>query len=491
MITMRAYEVLSQADAVLYDGLVNPEILKFTPANCLLQCVGKRGHGGAWQQSQINDRMVEVARTHNRVVRLKGGDTSIFARTSEELDRLTSEGIQVEVVPGITVALAVAATTGIPITHRDWSSSVALVTGQSQPSDGYSDSEESIDWEALARFPGTLVLYMGLSTAANWSQQLIEAGKPGSTPVALIHRCSWPDQQTVLCDLASLNETLSSHPKLLAPVVTIVGDVVRAANAAGGFTSRPLFGRTFVLTGPSQQSLQLQAMFREQGAQCILAAAIEIVPPADWRSLDQAIGILDHTDWLVFSSKYGVRYFFERLNDLGLDARALRASQVAAVGASTAKVLREYGIRCDLFPEQDAGADVLLEQLGPRSVGKRVTLVRTPEGNTRLSDSLVPKAAEVRQADAYRQAPVEDWSGTIREAIERTDGCTLVVTSSNGARRACELLGAARVQTAWLSISESVTEVLREFGCLQIATCESANYASLVAKAIAMGCPRT
>jgi uroporphyrinogen III methyltransferase/synthase len=476
-------QVLSKADVVLYDGLVNEELLRSTPKDCVKQCVGKRGQGGDWSQSQIGDVLVGYAKSHRNVVRLKGGDTGVFARTAEEIDRLTSEGIPYEVVPGLTVALAVAAYTGIPITHRDWSSSVALVTAHGQASDGYPDSEEPMDWEALARFPGTLVLYMGVSSASQWSARLVAAGKPKTTPVALVRRCTWPDQQVLECDLASVVETLETHPEFQPPCIGIVGAVVRATPRSHWFASLPLRGKRFVITSPAEHAHELCQMLEAQGAQCLLAPAMVIEPPADWDSVDATIAQLGTTDWLVFSSGHGVRAFFGRLEHLGKDARSLAATGVAAVGTSTAQALRPFGIRCDLVPEDGAGAESLLTILEPKGIGKQIALVRAPEGSSLLLDRLRPIAARITTCDAYRQVAVPAWPDSITQELS-ANAWSIIATSSNGARQAFRLLGDRAVGTHWLSISPAVTDVLNRLGCHNVSTSDQPNYDRLVQAAM-------
>ncbi len=227
LLTLRAAELLKDADVVLYDGLVNEEILHLANPNAISICVGKRGHGGTWTQERICDTTIEYARSHERVVRLKGGDTAIFARVVEEIEGLRSHGIECEIVPGITVASAVTAYAGIPLTHRDWSSAIAFVTAQTLSADGYTEGEEAFDWRSMASFPGTIALYMGATNAESWSRQLIEAGRSPNTPVAMVRRCSFPDQKVLVCTLSTAAATLIEHPDFSPPIITIIGDVVR------------------------------------------------------------------------------------------------------------------------------------------------------------------------------------------------------------------------------------------------------------------------
>ncbi len=484
LITMRAWQLLCQADAILYDGLVNEELLEYSPSHCVKHCVGKRGHGGMWTQSQINDLLVDMARTHPHVVRLKGGDTGIFARTAEEIERLEAEGIGYEVVPGITAALAVSAYTGIPITHRDWSSCIALATGQGHASDGYSESEESMDWDALARFPGTLILYMGIASAPKWSRNLMDAGKLATTPVAMIRRCTWPDQQILQCTLETVEETLRVHPEFTPPVISVIGDVVRATSQRSWSMEQPLHGRRFLITSSNEQGKVVRGMLQEHGAECFLAPALEIVPPASWTSLDESIDALSKTDWLLFSSVHGVRGFFGRLMHLGKDARVLATTRVAAVGSATAEAMLPYGIRCDLIPSSGVGAEALWQDLEPVVAGQRVTVVRAPEGKTFLLDRLEGIASKVIDCEAYRQQPVTQWSVQALAFVDSTPSPIILATSSRIARRAVELLGDRAATLQWLSISKAVTTTLFSLGCSKVATSPVATFESVVQTAI-------
>lgn len=484
LITIAAKHAIERADVILYDGLVNPQILEHAAPSAILRCVGKRGHGGTWKQSDIDDLMVQYAMQFPNVVRLKGGDTSVFARTSEETDRLNAEGISYEIIPGLTVALATSAFTGIPITHRDWSSSVALITGQTQPSDGYAESEESLDWHSIGKFPGTLVLYMAVSSASHWSQRLIEAGKSPSTPVALVRRCSWPDQQVLRCELGSVAETLSSHSEFRAPAIAIIGEVVQAASDACWFTEQPLFGQSVVITSPSSQSSKLATLFAAQGANCITAPAIEIVPPIDWESLDRSIEQLPQTDWLVFSSAHGVRNYFQRIFELGGDARWLRDCRIATVGHATAQSLQAFSLRCDLIPSSGTGADALLADLIPKATGKQLILVGTPDGSNRLEEELRKVAASVHCVHAYCQVPIDRWPESLASIILETRSPWVVATSPNIAKNAFRLLGDSASGARWLSISPNVSETLKSLGATNIVEAQLSDYPSLVHAAI-------
>src|SRR5574340_801862 len=221
LVTLRAVECLRQADLVLYDYLVNPALLDHAPAAAERVCLGHHGTGREMRPEEVCARMVESAREGKTVVRLKGGDPSIFGRAVEETETLHAARIPFVIVPGVTAALAAASCAGIPLTHPVHASAVALVTGQERQEKPAS----ALDYAALARFPGTLVFYMGVTTAAQWSRALLDAGKSPQTPVAIVRRCAWPDQQTIHCTLATVAQVIAAR-KLRPPAVIVVGEVV-------------------------------------------------------------------------------------------------------------------------------------------------------------------------------------------------------------------------------------------------------------------------
>ena len=237
LITVRGAECLTQADLVLYDYLVNPLVLRHAPASAELICLGHPHGGRGMRQEEVNGRMLEAARQGRSVVRLKSGDPNLFGRGAEETELLAAAGIPFEVVPGVTAAFAAASHAGVPITHREFASAVALITGH-QRSD---KSPPDLDYPALARFPGTLVFYMGMTTARQWSEALVCGGRPSETPVAIVRRASWPDQETFHCTLGTVADVIERE-QLRPPAVIIVGAVVSRAcgkNAVSGNGSQP------------------------------------------------------------------------------------------------------------------------------------------------------------------------------------------------------------------------------------------------------------
>jgi uroporphyrinogen III methyltransferase/synthase len=309
---------------------------------------------------------------------------------------------------------------------------------------------------------------MAIGSAASWSQKLIAAGKPMGTPVAMVRRCSWPDQEILECPLGSLAETLRVNPRFTAPVICIVGPVVRLKSKST--TPLPRKPITVIVTSPESQAQRLADMLRPLGVAVWIRPAMKI-SRAQTDGIDGAIDGLERMDWIVFSSRYGVKYFMERLFELGWDSRKLSRVLIASVGSATDDALRAFGLRSDWAPQGDQGAEALLSEWLPQALGKRVLLVRTAEGSEILREGLVSGVEQLQSVDVYEQRAVSGWQDieAIRSKIVTESRLGLSVwitaTSSNLARASWELLGAESEAVRWLVISPRVAEVLVGLGC--------------------------
>jgi uroporphyrinogen III methyltransferase/synthase len=278
LLTLRGAQLLAQADVVLYDGLSNLELLFHAP-RALHVCVGKHGQSRIWRQEEIIQEILRHAGQGKIVARLKGGDPAIFARTAEEIDALREAGIPFEIVPGITAALAAGSYAGIPVTHREIASAVALVTGHEEPS----KLESSLDWIALAQFPGTLVVYMGVTSAETWTRLLIQGGKSPETPVAIVRRCSLPDQFTVRCCLKEVPTQLGSG-RIRPPVIVIIGEVARLGESTPQRPTLPLSGKTVLVTRPADQAeslggpLRALSSRRHRSGRRLIVRSVRLIP---------------------------------------------------------------------------------------------------------------------------------------------------------------------------------------------------------------------
>ncbi len=461
LLTLRGAECLRRADVVLYDYLVNPQILEHVGPGAKKICLGKHGRTRIWTQAEINDRLVLEARGGKTVVRLKGGDPVLFARLAEELDALGSANIPYEIVPGITSALAAASYAGIPITQRDGASALALVTGQERTGKPYT----SVDYNALAKFPGTLAFYMGVTTAPAWSGELLRQGMAADTPVLIVRRASLSDQTSIATTLGAVADVLS---RLRPPAIVIVGEVAKPKTKNQGiqsswFTARPLFGQTVLVARPVHQAAALVAPLQELGADVLLQPAIEIGPPDDWSAVDQAIAELSAYQWLVFSSSNGVNSFLKRLLETGHDLRSLGDLQLAAVGPGTARALKRYHLQADVCPREHRAEDLAAALLDAGG-GDAFLLVRGSRGREVLEDTLQNAGKKVTKIVAYlsqdtpRAAPL----ATQRMAANEIDWT--IASSSAIAKSLVRLFGESLRKTRLASISPITTQTLNELG---------------------------
>ncbi|HUY91243.1 MAG TPA: uroporphyrinogen-III C-methyltransferase [Pirellulales bacterium] len=458
LMTLRGVDCLRRADLVLYDYLVNPAILKHLKPGAEAVCLGRHGKHRLMSQEEVNERMIAAARLGKTVVRLKAGDPAVFARAAEESECLAAAGIAFEVVPGITAALAAGSYAGVPLTHRDVASAVALVTGHEQ--DG--KSESSLDYAALAAFPGTLVFYMGVTSAAVWTQSLIAAGKPAETPVAIVRRCSWPDQTVVRCRLGEAAAAVAEQ-KIRPPVLFIVGEVAALEPTASWFSQRPLFGRRVLVTRPAEQAESLVERLQDLGAETLVQPAIEISEPADWAPVDRALEHLDQYDWLVFSSANGVRYLLERICQRHGDLRRLGRIRLAAIGPGTNEALAGYRLKADRTPEEFR-AEALADALAPQAAGSRFLLVRASRGREVLAERLHAAGGIVEQIVTYRSTDVTLADPEIASALAAGQIDWITVTSSAIARSLAGLFGEQLRKAKLASMSPITSSTLTELG---------------------------
>lgn len=458
LITLRAVECLSKAELVLYDYLANPAALQHAAPTAELVCLGHHASGRRHTPAEITELMLAGAREGKTVVRLKGGDPSVFGRTVDETGALRQAGISYEVVPGITAGLAAAAFCEIPITHHDVASAVALITGQER----HNKVESKLDFGALAGFPGTLIFYMGLTKVLEWSEALIEHGKPADTPVAIVRWCSWPKQRMFRCTLETVSKVLDEQA-LRPPVLFLVGKVVDHAPTLSWFAERPLYGRRVLVAGSPATSDKLRHRLASLGAEVISEPAIRIADPPDWAPVDTVLENLEQYDWLVFSSGNGVDYLFRRLFDRGGDMRRLGNVKLAAIGPSTADRLVNYHVQADVVPEQ-YNADGLAESLKGDAQGKRFLLLRASRGRELLAEELKAAGAEVDQVVVYSSLDVEDPNEDVTETMAAGKIDWVTVGSSSTARSLVRLYGDDLRNVRLVSISPLTSGALRDLG---------------------------
>jgi uroporphyrinogen III methyltransferase/synthase len=458
LLTLRGAELLNRADVVLYDYLAATELLKHCRADCETLCLGRHGAGKLWTQAQINERMVAEALAGKTVVRLKGGDPGIFGRLAEELAALRAANVPYEIVPGVTTAVAAGAYAEVTLTDRDAASCVAFVTGHENPQ---KDDTLSLDFAALAKFPGTLVIYMGVTTAPLWSAELIRHGMPAMTPVLIVRKCSLPTQESIAMTLGDVATELGPG-KVRPPLLAIVG-AVSASCFESWFTRRPLFGKTVLVTRPEHQADELADRLSELGARVLRQPVITIGPPEDRAAFSAAVSRVNEFDWIVFSSANGVEAFFTELAAQGLDARTLSGTLLAAIGPATSEALLAHGLFCDLMPEEYR-AEALADALVPLTNGKKVMLIRASRGRDVLYQELLSAGALVEQTIAYRSEDVTELRSEIATALEAGEIDWVTATSSAIARSLVNLAGEALKLTKLVAISPLTAWVLAELG---------------------------
>ena len=436
LLTARALEVIGRADVVLHDKLIPREALAAAPPSADLVDVGKVGGGPQVPQAETERLLLEHARAGRTVVRLKGGDPFVFGRGGEEARVLRKAGIGFEVVPGVTAGIAAPAYAGIPVTFRGAASAVAFVTGHEDPE----KPETAIDWDALARFPGTLVFYMGVRQLPRITEQLIAAGRPADEPAAIVQEGTLPGQRTVLSTLADLPRDAEG---VKAPAVTVVGEVARLGDELAWFERRPLSGKSVVVTRARAQASGLAARLRELGASVVEAPAIRIEP------LPAELPEIEGFDLLCVTSPNGAELLLDRVRD----ARALAGPTIAAIGPGTARALREGGIEPDAVPDR-AVAEGLVEALAGRSF-RRALVARAEEGRDVLIDALRERGTDVEVLALYR---------TVAEPIDDAPAAADYVTFTSASSVRHFLAAAGEVRARMVSIGPATSAELRAHG---------------------------
>jgi len=461
LITVKGLECLRRADVVVYDYLANPVFLAEAPAAAERIYVGKRKGLHHYPQDEINRLLVEKGRAGLTVARLKGGDPFIFGRGGEEALCLAEAGIPFEVVPGITAGLAAACYTGIPLTHRDFTTTLGLVTGHEDPDKNLS----TLDWEKLATAMGTLVFYMGMANLANITEQLLTHGRAPQTPVAVVRWATTPRQQTLVGTLADIVAKVKAAD-FKPPAVILIGEVVALREQLAWFDNRPLSGRRILVTRAADQAAALTGPLAALGAEPVLCPTIAIVPPPDPADLDAALAGLPAFDLLILTSVNAVAALFDRLAAAGRDARALAGVTVVAVGPKTAAAIAAQGIRADLVPA-DYRAEGVVALLKERVAGKRVLYPRAELARDLIVTELGAAGAEVVAPIAYASAVPAGAAENLAEAL--TEGLDLLTFSaSSTVRNFAALLDtdqlAAAQQVPVAAIGPLTSQTARELG---------------------------
>ncbi|GIK76506.1 MAG: uroporphyrinogen-III C-methyltransferase [Acidobacteria bacterium] len=482
LMTRRALDLIAAADAILYDRLIPAGALAGARDDADLIYAGKAPGAVALEQGEIEARLIEIAHSGRSVVRLKGGDPFLFGRGGEEAEALRDAGVPFEVVPGVTAGIAAPAYAGIPVTHRDDASAVAFVTGHEDPG----KDESALDWQALAAFPGTLVLYMGVRNLPLIAERLIAAGRDPDEPAAAIERGTRPSQRTVVATTAALPGAVAAAG-LGAPAILLFGPVARRRERIGWLERRPLHGRKVVVTRARAQASELATRLRDLGADVVELPAIRIAPRIDSPAVATMVADL-HTYALVcLTSPNGAELLLDAMEARGLDARALANATIAAIGPGTARALRDRGLIADIVPPRSI-AESLAESLREVEVeGRPVLIARAAEARDLLPEALAGRGALVDVVPLYEtvREPATDESIA---AIADADYVTF--TSSSTVRNFTESVAAAFPAGARIvSIGPVTSAAARELGLEVAVEAERHDPEGLVAALLADATP--
>ena len=426
LITVKGLECIQTADTVVYDRLVSPQLLTMVSQGAELVYVGKSAHHHALPQEEINSLLVRKGLAGKRVARLKGGDPFLFGRGGEEAGALAEAGITFEVVPGVTSAIAAPAYAGIPVTHRGYTSTFAVITGHEDPT----KEDSSIDWAKIATGVGTLVFLMGVGNLPLITDELLKHGRAPDTPVALIRWGTEAKQQTVTGSLRNIVDR-AKEAGIRPPAVTVVGEVVNLRESLRWFDTKPLFGKRVLVTRSRELASALSARLRALGAEPVEYPTIKIVPPEDLEPLDRVIRSLPSYDWVIFTSVNGVDSFIGRLLAMGLDVRAMAGVKLGAIGPATASELQRRCLRVDYVP-QTYVAEAIVEGMDGVA-GARMLLPRAELARPALAQGLEARGAVVDEVTAYRTLP-DQPSGKIKGILQGETLDIITFTSSSTVR---------------------------------------------------------
>ncbi len=439
LLTIRGSECIAKADVLVYDRLVSASLLKYAKPQCEMIYAGKSPDGHTLKQEEINQVLVQKALEGKMVTRLKGGDPFVFGRGGEEAEALVEAGISFEVVPGITSAVAVPAYAGIPVTHRDMTSSFTVITGHEKP-DKHSSA---ISWDSLAKSNSTLVFLMGMENLGYICRNLIENGLDPFTPVGIIQWGTRAEQRVLIGTLTDI-ELLVQKEQFTNPSVIIVGQVVSLREKLKWFEHKPLFGQRIVVTRARHQASFLSQAIKELGGEPLEFPVIDIIGPSDPSLLSQTIEDIRSFSWIIFTSVNGVEAFITELGRQDKDIRELVGIQLAAIGPATKKSLEDRGLRVAYVPDEYR-AEKIVEGLASNILpGERVLLARAEEARSVLPESLRDLGAEVWDVLVYKTTLAETNKRELQHLLKTKTIDAVTFTSSSTVKNFMQLLDGKR-----------------------------------------------
>ena len=415
LLTLRGAELLARAEVVVYDALVNPELLRLAPKSAEIVYGGKRAKDHAIPQPELNRLLIAKAREGKTVVRLKGGDPYVFGRGGEEAEELADADIRFEVVPGVSSFVAVPNYAGVPLTHRQFCSRLTLITGHADPA----KEDSSIDWPQVAQTPGTKVIMMGTDRIGEIAQRLVQHGMAANTPIAMVRWGTTGQQESIAGTLATIGQ-VAAQSNITPPTVAVIGEVVKLRSKLNWFERRPLFGKRIVVTRSRDQAAGLANPLSELGAEVLELPTIRIEAPSRRQDLVEALLELNSYDWLIFTSPNGVTSFFEYFFRQFHDMRDIGGSRIAAVGPATAKKLKDLHLQVDLMPDTATASSIAEAFKDFESIENlKICLLRAEVANTELPAALEALGAIVDDIACYRTVPeTEDLTGAGAKLLE-------------------------------------------------------------------------
>jgi len=464
LFTLKGQRILQKADVVIYDRLASPAILNMARSDAEKIYVGKISGRHALSQEEINQLLVEKARQGLTVARLKGGDPFLYGRGGEEALFVRQHGLEFEVVPGVTSAIAVPAYAGIPVTHRDMTSTFAVITGHEKPD----KKESSINWEHVAPGIGTLVFLMGVENLPFICSNLIKHGRDSQTPVALIRWGTLPEQQVLTGTLDNIVDLVREH-NFKPPAVIVVGEVVRLREELNWLESKPLWGKKVVVTRSRAQASQLVDRIVDLGGEAIEFLAIEIKKEANLSGLHNAFRHLDSYDWIVFTSVNAVDIFFDELMGCGYDVRDLKGIKLAAIGPATRDRLVQRGLRVEVMPEEYRAEGIVKSLISVSRPGQWVLLPRARGARSVLPEELKKAGLHVNEVFLYEAVAALSVSSEVLEEIKQGNMDYLTFTSSSTVHNFVKIVGRENIErinnnTKIACIGPITADTARQYG---------------------------